>query len=123
MLTKSLLTFLLAFADYQVEIDNYNDYEPKYAVVDHEHKELRLTDDYRELWVALDEGLPVYDIEKNIALKFGVYYHYGDTGEDELMEVYDTMAEAEAHARNSDKHVDSENYELGDYYFAKEIQQ
>ena len=56
-------------------------------------------------------------------MKYGVYYHYGDTGFEENLtgEIYTNRADAERAARISDKHIDSESYELGDYYFVKEI--
>lgn len=121
MKTTNLIKFLSAFADYNVEIDNYESYEPKYAVVDDTDKNIRLTDDYEALLDAIDKDLPVWDIQTGTMIQFGVYYHYGDTGVDELFEVFPTLAEAERDAHIKDKHVDSENYELGDYYFAKRI--
>lgn len=49
------------FGKWNIEIDNYNDYTPKYAVVDYDNYIIRLTDDYEELDVATMEDLPVFD--------------------------------------------------------------
>ncbi len=55
-------------------------------------------------------------------MKFEVIFHYGDTGFEENLtgDTFANKAEAEAAASRSNKHIDSEGYELGDYYFVKE---
>lgn len=55
---------------------------------------------------------------------YEVMYHYGDTGFEENLtgDIFDSKEDAEYACRMSDKHIDSEAYELGDYYFVKEVQ-
>lgn len=121
MKTANLIKFLSAYADYNVEIDNYNDYEPKYAVVDDTHKELRLTDDYRELWVALDEECPVWNIETGKKVQFGIYLHYEDGHLEYHCECYDTYAQADRRADRMNDKLPCEDYEAGIYYKVKEM--
>jgi len=56
-------------------------------------------------------------------MKYEVMFHYGDTGFEENLtgDVFTDKREAEHVARNCDKHIDSEGYELGDYYYVKEV--
>lgn len=55
--------------------------------------------------------------------KYEVMYHYGDTGFEENLtgEIFTSKKQADKVCRNSDKHINCEDYELGDYYFVKEI--
>ena len=55
-------------------------------------------------------------------MKFEVIFHYGDTGFEENLtgDTFASKAEAEAAASRSNKHIDSEGYDLGDYYYVKE---
>ena len=63
---------------------------------------------------------PAFVIKRD-ALTYGVFYHYGDTGEEDLCMVFATEAEAKSQARLFDNHVPSDCAEQGDYYYAKAI--
>ena len=56
-------------------------------------------------------------------MRYEVMFHYGDTGFEENLtgDVFTDKRVAERVARNCDKHIDSEGYELGDYYYVKEV--
>ena len=54
--------------------------------------------------------------------KYDIAYHYGDTGESEVMETKDfaSAKEAEAYAEYLNRHMDSADALAGDYYFEEE---
>ncbi len=55
--------------------------------------------------------------------KYEILYHYGDTGFEENLsgEVFTDLELAKRRARQLDDHIDVEDYELGDYYYVKEV--
>lgn len=55
---------------------------------------------------------------------YEVVFHYGDTGFEENLtgEIFASKKEAERVASNCDKHIDCEGYDLGDYYYVREVE-
>lgn len=55
--------------------------------------------------------------------KYEVIFHYGDTGFEENLtgEIFNSESEAQIRVNSCNKHISCEDYELGDYYYARKI--
>ena len=53
--------------------------------------------------------------------QYGLFYYYGDTKTEELMDVYQCLEDAQDTANDNNDHIDCEDWEMSDCYFVRQI--